>query len=371
MTNLSLSSPPAVRQISGRCVLNGHRVPFVSFSVEDTAYRGASVFDLKLAISALPAEMSLLSWWAKQKVIRTELTVCVGEASGTRERKLITGEIDQWHYTPGRFAITAEGRDLTARLIDAKVTGESFRNMTCSEIATQIATRRGLKPRVTPTRHRYGEFYQIDTAHLTGEQTEWDILTSLAGFENFIVRVEGEELYFGPAEQAQSGEDYVIRWQPPGTLAYPRCNMSDDLTFSRALTISGGVTVEVLSWNAKRKNRQFMVTYPQKSHHPSPGGAVTKGKVWRVVRNGLTPETAQTLARSLYQQIIQHEMKFTGSVAGDTVLTPHTRVRIEGTNSPFDQHYHCDRVRRTVSCDTGYTMTLSGRNHSPALEVMP
>ncbi|MDF7651903.1 hypothetical protein PUG42_25515 [Erwiniaceae bacterium L1_54_3] len=46
---------------------------------------------------------------------------------------------------------------------------------------------------------------------------------------------------------------------------------------------------------------------------------------------------------------------------------PDTPVRIEGTHSPFDQVYHCDRVRRTLSWETGYTMHLSGKNHSPAL----
>jgi hypothetical protein len=62
-------------------------------------------------------------------------------------------------------------------------------------------------------------------------------------------------------------------------------------------------------------------------------------------------------------------MTFSGSTAGDNLLMPDTPVRIEGTHSPFDQVYHCDRVRRTLSWETGYTMHLSGKNHSPALAV--
>mgnify|MGYP004716986099 CR=1 FL=1 len=222
---------------------------------------------------------------------------------------------------------------------------------------------------VTATTQRVGEFYQIATAHLTGEQTEWDLITTLAGIENLSVSVEGDSLHFGPKRSLSTQDSYVIRWQPPGVQAYPQCNLSDDLSFSRALTITRGVTVEVLSWNAKRKNKQLMVSYPRPKKNTAPGKATSETQVYRVIRNGLTPEDALALAQSIYQQIVQHEMTFSGSTAGDNLLMPDTPVRIEGTQSPFDQVYHCDRVRRTLSWETGYTMHLSGKNHSPALAV--
>ncbi|CQD73608.1 Phage protein D [Yersinia enterocolitica] len=152
-------------------------------------------------------------------------------------------------------------------------------------------------------------------------------------------------------------------------LSYPQCNTSDDLSFSRALTISKGITVEVLSWNSKRKNQQFMASFPKYTKGITPGAAVAKTNVYRVIRNGLTPETAMQLAQSIYRTIVDQEMKFSCSTAGDNFLTPQTMVRIEGTSSPFDQLYYCESVRRTLSWDTGYTMTVSGKNRSPALEV--
>lgn len=359
----------SARHISGRCLLNGTDVPFVSFSIESNAFRGAGTFDLTLAISALPPAMQMLNWWAVQRTIRVELFISIISQSGVDEKKHITGNIDTWHYEPARFEIAAEGRDFTAKLIDAKTPGESFKNLTSSQIATTLAHRHGLTPIVTATTQRVGEFYQIDTAHLTGEQTEWDLITTLAGIENFSVYVEGDSLHFGPRPGPSSEGNYVIRWQPPGEQAYPQCNTSDDLSFSRALTISRGVTVEVLSWNAKRKNKQFMVSYPRPAKNTTPGKAASETQVYRVIRNGLTPEAALALAQSIYQQIVQHEMTFSGSTAGDNLLMPDTPVRIEGTQSPFDQTYWCDRVRRTLSWDAGYTMHLSGKNHSPALEV--
>jgi len=359
----------SARQISGRCLLNGVEVPFVSFEVENNSFRGAGTFSLTLATSALPASMGMLNYWAVQTTIQVELSVSVISQSGTDEKRLIIGNIDNWHFDPARFEIVADGRDFTGLMIDAKSAGESFKNYTSSQIATILAQRHGLTPVVTTTTGRFGEFYQIDSAHLTGEQTEWDLITTLAGIENFNVYVDGENLVFAPVTDPAKADNYVIRWQPPGVLAYPQCNMSEDLSFSKALTISKGVTVEVLSWNAKRKNKQFVASYPKVAKGTTPGNSTAKTQVYRVIRNGLSPESATALAQKIYREIIQHEMKFTGSTAGDNLLTPETMVRIEGTASPFDQLYYCDSVRRTLSWDTGYTMTISGKNHSPALEV--
>ncbi|WP_337022557.1 MULTISPECIES: type IV secretion protein Rhs [unclassified Pantoea] len=356
------------RHVSGRCLLNDRAVSFVSFSVENHAFRGAATFDLNLALSALPTDMQLLNWWARQTTVQVTLFSTITTRKGTDEKRLITGNIDSWQYDPARFAITVEGRDFTAKLIDAKTTGESFRNLTASQIAATLARRHGLRPVITETKARVGEFYQIDTAHLTGEQTEWDLITTLAAMENFSVYVNGDDLHFEPVKEDAGADNYVIRWQTPDAQASPQCNTSDDLSFSRALTIARGVTVEVLSWNARLKNKQFIATYPQPTNGTAPGHATANTQIYRVIRNGLTPEAARALAQSIYRQVIQHEMTFTCSTAGDNLLMPGTRVRIEGTQSPFDQLYHCDRVRRTLSWDTGYTMHISGKNHSPALE---
>jgi len=360
----------SARHVSGRCRLNGTDVPFVSFSIESNAFRGADTFDLTLAVSALPAAMQMLNWWAVQTTIRVELFVSITTQAGVDERKHITGNIDTWHYEPARFEIQATGRDFTARLIDARTTGESFKNYTSSQIARMLAKRHNLKPVITATTQRVGEYFQIDTAHLTGEQTDWDLITTLAAIENFAVFVRDDSLHFEPKRASAEVDSYVIRWQPPGVHAYPQCNVSCDLSFSRALTITRGVTVEVMSWNSKLKNKKFMVSYPTMAKGVVPGKATAETQVYRIIRNGLTPDAANMLARSLYQQIVQHEMTFSGSTAGDNLLNADMPVRIEGTRSPFDQVYRCDQVRRTLSWVAGYTMQLSGRNHSPTLDVV-
>lgn len=361
----------SARKVSGRCLLNGSDVSaaLVSFDVTDNGFRGASTFELTLGLSKLPSQLSLQSWWASQTTIKVELTVSITTQAGTSTKRLIIGNIDKYRFCPARFEIVADGRDFAALLIDSKSAGESFKNYTSSQIATLLANRHGLTPKVTATTGRFGDFYQIDSAHLTGEQTEWDLLTTLAGIENYQTYIDGENLVFEPVPDPAKADNYVIRWQPPGVLAYPQCNVSEDLEFERALTISKGVTVEVMSWNVKRKNKQFTASYPKYAKSTTPGSAVPKTQIYRVIRNGLTPDAAYTLAQKIYNTIVAHEMKFSGSTAGDNLLTPQTLVRIEGTQSLFDQLYWCDSVRRTFNVNDGYTMFMTGKNHSPVLDV--
>ncbi|KAA0473419.1 type IV secretion protein Rhs [Klebsiella variicola] len=368
---MDLNNPivtPNARHVSGRCMLAGKAVEFVSYSVTSNGFRGASTFDLTLAISALPPEYGM-DWFSKQTTIPIELYSDLITASGTDSKRLIKGNVDELDYDPARFTINLTGRDFTALFIDAKSAGETFKNYTSSQIIQMLAEKQGLKAEVTPTTQRFGEFYQIDSAHLTGEQTQWDLMTTLAGLENYAVWIDGDTVYFHPEASATTSEQYVIRWQPPGLLAYPQANVSDDLRFSRALTISKGVTVEVLSWNSKRKNKQFIASYPKRAKSATPGSSTPKTQVYRIIRNGLSPEQANALAEKIYRDVVLHEMKMSCSTAGDNLLTPRTLIRIEGTKSMFDQNYWCDAVTRTLDWEGGYVMTISAKNHSPALEV--
>lgn len=368
---MDLNNPiiePGSRNISGRCMLSGSSVDFISMSVTSNGFRGASTFEVHVAISAMPAAKNM-NWLSKQTSITVELYADIKTASGTDSKRLIKGNVDTIDYDPARFVLTLSGRDFTALFIDAKSAGETFKNYTSSQIVQMLAERQGLKSEVTATKGKFGEFYQIDSAHLTGEQTQWDLMTTLAGLEDYSVWIDGDTVYFHPEASATTSDQYVIRYQPPGTLRYPQCNVSEDLRFSRALTISKGVTVEVLTWSTKRKNTQQTFSYPKRAKGSTPGSSTPKTQVYRIIKNGLTPEQAQALAEKIYRDVVLHEMKFTCSTAGDNLLTPRTLVRIEGTQSMWDQNYWCDAVTRTIDWDGGYVMSISAKNHSSALEI--
>ncbi|WP_220272682.1 hypothetical protein [Aquitalea aquatica] len=342
----------------------------MSFDVDNNSFGAADTFSVTFAVSALPASFGLLKWWANQTSIEVEIHAEITASGQTSKAQLIVGDVDTWRFNPARMEVIVEGRDFTGRLIDAKSAGESFKNSTSSQIATLLAYRHNLVPVVTATKGLFGEFYQIDSAHLSGEQSEWEILTTLAGFEGMQVYVSGNELHFEPQTDPTTADQYLIRWTPPGDKPYPQANVADDLQCERALTIAKGITVQVLSWHSRHKKTvPTIASYPKNAKSVTPGGSTPKTQTYRVIRNGLTPEDAMKKAEEIYRQIIQHEMKVSGSMPGDNLLTPQTIIRVEGTDSPFDQLYYCDSVRRSLSFEEGYRMSFTAKNHNPNTQV--
>lgn len=368
---MDLNNPnvtPDARQVVGRLLLNGVEVPFVSCDVDSNGFYSADTFSVVLATSGLPVGFGLLSWWASQTSI--EVSISIGMVNGLKTdwTNLIVGLVDKWKFQPARFEVSIEGRDLTGKLIDSK-TSEKFANMTTSQVAVLLAKRHGLKPVVTATKTSVGGIYKYDHTHLTDETSEWDLLAYLAGVDGFQVYVKGKSLHYEPALNPKTAKHYVIKYVPPGMYEYPQANCSDDLTFERDLTLAQGVTVQVRSWH---KGKAFTVSYPSSTAKGiAPGKATAKRQVYSIVRNGLDHQQALKLAQRLHKQITDHEMRMSGSLPGDNVLMPDVIVRVEGTESGFDQLYFADSVRRTYSVEGGYAMSLTAKNHNPNSMILP
>lgn len=359
---------PGARHVIGRVLLNGVEVPFVSLDVDSNNFYSADTFSAVFALSAMPAETGTLAWWSEQKEIQLEVTVGLIGQNLTDWKTHIIGGVDRWNFRPGKFEVYVEGRDYTAKFIDTK-TSEKFSNYTTSQVATLLANRRGLTPVVTATSTSVGGITKYDHTHCNDERSEWDLLSYFAGVDGFQVYVSGNELHYEPALDPDAADQYLIRWLPPGTFAYPMANVTDDLSFDRDLTLAKGVTVTVRSWNG---GKAFTETYPNSSAKGiSPGNSEPKRQVYSIVRSGLDRQAAQQLAQKLHKQITDHEMRMSGSMPGDNTLTPSTIIRVEGTSSAFDQLYYADSVRRSLSYESGYTMSFSAKNHNPNSMVLP
>ncbi|OVE45656.1 hypothetical protein CBW21_21935 [Chromobacterium violaceum] len=169
------------------------------------------------------------------------------------------------------------------------------------------------------------------------------------------------------AAGGDSSSQYVIRWSDPGVVPYPTANVSEDIAFERNLTLAKGVTVKVRSWH---KGKVVEGIYPNSSPRGvTPGNATPKRQLYIVDREGLDHQAALALARQIHQQVTQHEMRLSCSMPGDNLLMPNTMVRVEGTASGFDQLYFVESVRRSLSFDSGYTMSLEAKNHNPNTQV--
>jgi len=358
-------------QPRGIVQLNGVAIEgWESFEVDNNTYFSADTFRTVFLVDKLPADRGK-RWFSEQTDMYVELFA--GEPadpnnySAAELKSWIYGQVDNIDQDIVAGTIVVTGRDLTRVFIDAKTT-QKWVNLTSSQIATQLATSRGLTPVVTPTTTKAGKYYEIDHSNMADSRSEWDVLCYLAGNEGFVVYVRGKSLYFGPPPAATTIPFQLIyvEGENGGT---PSANF-EQLQCSRALTVSRGIQVVIRSWNAKQQ-KGFTAQYPSKSKTIQAGKASTFGNTQiysRVVPN-LSQEQATQMAQKLYEQLIQHEMKISFEMPPDDALDGNSIIELVGTDTAYDQIYYPDSLSRSMSFEGGWIMRASAKNHSPESEI--
>jgi phage protein D len=335
-----------------------------SWEVENNAFRAADSFAISFATARL-APGFRPDWFGAQAAITAEIfasaePVGPGDYQPSLADRLVLGLVDDITFDPLRGTLTLTGRDLTARLIDTRVSS-GYLNQTSSQIATVLAESHGLTPVITETSTPIGTFYSQNHISLTQQRSEWDILTELAGFENFDAFVLGDELHFEPLPDPAAAGRYVIDWQSGGgAIATPAANVAG-LRFERSLTLARGVSVTVQSWHARRGKR-FAATWPKPdADAPAPQMAPL---AYSFIAPGLTQDQCELIAQARYQDIARHMVRLSAEMPGDDLLDCRMIVAVQGTDTPWDQDYFPEVVHRTMSAEGGYRMTLSAKNIS-------
>jgi len=336
-----------------------------SFEVENNVYNEADTFHVVFVASHLPAGMDP-SWFVTQTGIRVEiradLPATPDTMSPSQYARLLQGRVDTVELDPVAGTLTISGRDNTGVLIDTPSTAK-YANQTASGVVTAIAGAHQFVAKVTPTKTTVGSYYQHDKTHQQDGGSEWDLLCWLAEREGFVVFMRGDELHFEPRSETP-GQPYVIQWQAAdATRGWPQANVMD-LRFSRDLTLAGGVSVTVVSAH-NLDGKPYSATWPEGGAQPGNGLPVRKYTM-SVVNH--RPDECRDLARVLYGQYAQHEMRLEATLPADSVLSTSLQVQVVGSGTAFDQTYWPVSVRRTMSQDQGYVMTLTAKNASPGLK---
>lgn len=350
---------PAIRSPRGAVRLNGLIVSgWEDWEVENNAFRAADSFSVRFAVNELPGGFGP-DWFGAQTAITVEIFAASAPDDPIDFRpspadRLIIGHADDIAFDPVHGRLVLTGRDLTAQLIDTSV-NSGYLNQTSSQIATIIAQSHGLVPAIMATNTPVGTFYSQNHLSLTQQRSEWDILTELAGFENFDVFVDGDALHFEPLPDLALVDRYIIDWQAGDEVtAAPAANVAD-LRFERSLTLAQGVSVTVQSWHA-RLGKRFVATWP------GPDAGALGALAYSFIAPGLTQDQCQQAAQARYQDITRHMVRLSAEMPGDDLLDCRTVVAVRGTQTPWDQDYFPDVVRRTMSAEGGYRMTLSAKN---------
>ncbi len=334
MSGSSLRAPGIAVLADGAALPN-----LIDADVSANAHFAAARFRLRLALDAATAASLLQAG----SILDIQLTL------GGPPTSLIQGEADTVAIDVLNQMVDIEGRDLTARLLDAR-TQETFSNQTASQIAETLAVRHGLTPDITSTSTLAGRYYSSEHDRITLGQfsratTEWDLLTFLAAREGFEVYVCGQTLTFAPLPTTA----------PALVLTPARCL---SLQLQQVLTLARDIEVTVKSWNTRQQ-----AAFTQTARSAARSG-LRAGPTQRivVVRPNLSPNDALQLAQRILADLSAHERVVLAELPGELDLSPRTQVLLSGTGTDFDQTYHISELDRTFSAEQGFTERLRLKN---------
>lgn len=360
--SLSSVNAPRLRILAGTTPTEGAQ----SWKVTTTNNNQAAQFSAQIAL--LPGSAFSASWWSSQSQIRLTLQAGLANAQGDVAgwQTLLVGDCDTVDIEMGKGVVQLAGRDLTALLIDQKIT-ETYQNQTASQVATQLANEVGLTPHIAPTTTLIGRYYRADHTNTAQGQfseasTQWDLLTYLAGQEGFDMWVDGTTLNFQPPPKKPN-----IVNLPYSQGAIPEF-AGTSLSLHRALTLAKDVEVRVRSWDSRGK-RSFTVTV-RGSIKTNAGAVVKLGppQIYSFIKPDLTHAQAEVFAQQKLVEISKHERVVTVSMPADLTTNVRDMARLNGTGTSFDQTYFIDTMERTMNVKFGFVQTLTLKNQSPREE---
>src|SRR6185312_5795800 len=341
----------------------GDRILSGAFQAEvvSTNHYAADRFSVTAALDGDP--WATAGFWSSEVDFRIEVLLSVSPSSGFTS--LIQGLADTVSIDPIGRVVHLAGRDHTAALIEAR-TQETFANRTASEIATLLAQRHGLIPRIVPTTTLVGRYYEGGYGKTTLDQysrttTEWDLLVSLARHERFDVFVRAAELHFLPTSSFGSADRVLV---PPDATR---------LVLHRSLTLARDIEVTVRTWNSQKGQAlvESVRSNLSRSEVSNSGSQSRSSQHFALIRPNLSSESARRLAQQLADEVCHHERVIEISMPGDVTLTPGSVVFFGGTDTEFDQSYYVDAIKRVIQPRSGFIQHMSLRSPSPRSASIP
>lgn len=355
-------------------LINGIRVLWTEIEVTTTTFYLADNFKIELPLSNQPSPLNLNYWASAPQFVVQIYIGFPNNPNNYSEQDLdliIVGDADDIEIDPLSSRIHLNGRDYTSRLIDNKTT-EKFPEQFSSTIATELAKENNLTPVVTQTNTPVGNYFQNGQSLLTGQNTQWDLLTFLAQQENFVAYVQGTQLIFKP-RPTELSEAFLITYQYANNQNRSATFPGMGLGLMRSLTIAQDVKVTVQVPFNPLTGKAFSKTASSKHIKRSSLRGLplpnNKKQTYVQVIPGLTPEQALQKAQQILRDITIHENRIVIHMPGNNFLKKDTPIQLAGTQSSFDQIYFADQVTRRISVDGGYDMEIQAKNHSPDSEV--
>ena len=346
-----------LRQPRSIVKVNGGNMDFISWETNNNGFYQADTFTVKF-----PLYTSQVAWWSQQPSLDTIIYDGITATDQSKRTLRIQGFADSIELDPIQRIVRVTGRDYTSKLIDTKVAPPNP-NYRAYEVAIAYAEKYGLEHSVKPTKSKIGTYYSIDHVKMTVEKSAWDILCYLAHQEQFIVYVSGQTLHFEPLPGESAARVLTLDNSQRITTG-----PAPSLQFIRNLTLAHGIVVYVRSWNHKSPKGFTVVARSKRTKDP-----VTKKnqpltgqeQVYSYTIPNLDRDAAQQKANAYLAAISKHEVRFDANdIPGDATLNPFQPVKWNFHGTQYEQTYFLDSIIRRYDFETGYTMSLRGKNHS-------
>lgn len=328
-----------------RLLLGGQQIDgLLRANVVNTNYFSCDTFSFTVAAgSGLQPSFDKLSEQATGNV----------ELSGRQTRagsfsSLITGTVDRTVMDPILGTFYAEGRDLSAALIDSYVQ-KNYVNQSASEVVAAIAQQHGLTATVEQTQGNIGRYYadgysRLSLGDVTRLQSNWDLVVDLARERGFDVYVSGSNLYFGPSHVSTTE-----------TVELTRSDLAS-LQFEQTLLTGSALTVAVQTWDSQKANA-YRATASDASGSDGGSGAVERRYLFS--QPNLTPAQADAWAATYAKELTRLRTVVRASMPWDLRIAPRSLILLNGTNTANDGFYLVDCVERSFCSVAGSMQFIS------------
>jgi phage protein D len=371
----SASPVSSSRRPRGVVRVNGTTAPFLAFEVVNKDHFTADTWSVTMEPWQAPAPFTQpvgLQFW-DSAATNTTVEILIGMLDASADvsgqppdpTSLVLGQVDDVVVEPLTGKLTLSGRDLSARLIDTKISTK-FSTRVSSDIVTELAENAGLTPNVTPTTVPAGKYFDSHYAALARTVPAWDVIVFLAQNEGFSAYVSGQTLYFGPSPAQSVGLTINVARASTGQIT----SNAKRLSLRRSLTLGQDISVTVISyhpWDAKA----VKATATRAGRYPGASSAARSAETTQsyiIRRPGLTQQQAQQVANSWLQEITRFERLIDLDIEGSPTFGVTQQIQLAGTGTTWDGIYYPQRITRSFSFRGGFSMSVRAKNHPPLNE---
>lgn len=342
----------SARQPRAYLIVSGQQIPVISAEVTLSRTKKSDSFHAVVAIGGPAPD---IGYWSGQTQIAAQVMFSNDIGQDTT---LFDGFVDNLSIGLLNRTATVSGRDKSQKLVDTKVQ-KQYLNKKPDDIIKQEAQKAGLQTQMTSFQDKAGKLWQIDWNKFFQDNSIWTGINNLADHFGFNAYVTQGTLYVQPFNE--NLPPYPINYTPPTAGGMSSGNFID-LTLTRNLPIAQGASVNVQSWDNKKKK----VISGQAGQGGASGGSSnddsSSGPLSFLMSiPGLQKEQATRIANKRYAEVTSHEMTIALDMPGDTGLTARTSIQLSGTGSAFDTSYDTQSVEHRMSLSEGYRMYVQAR----------